>query len=52
MRLKQTYENENGHFIAQRFELYINGLELANGYQELTDITEQKKRFQKMELMH
>ncbi|MEH6343833.1 MAG: EF-P lysine aminoacylase EpmA [Bermanella sp.] len=43
--LAQTYENENGELIAQRFELYVNGLELANGYQELTDIQEQKSRF-------
>jgi len=30
--------------IGERFELYINGLELANGYHELTDVTEQKKQ--------
>ncbi len=44
--LAKTYENENGQWLAQRFELYVNGLELANGYQELTDVNEQKKRFQ------
>ena len=43
--LAQTYENHEGHIIAERFELYVNGLELANGYHELTDIVEQKKRF-------
>lgn len=31
--------------VASRFELYINGLEIANGYHELTDQQEQKKRF-------
>jgi len=31
---------------ACRFELYINGLELCNGYQELTDPTELKRRDQ------
>ena len=32
--------------VAQRFELYIAGMELANGWQELTDDHEQKQRFQ------
>jgi len=30
--------------IAERFELYIGGLEIANGYTELTDMEEMKKR--------
>lgn len=31
--------------IAKRFEIYINGIELANGFEELRDPNEQYKRF-------
>jgi lysyl-tRNA synthetase class 2 len=37
---------KDGVAIAQRFELYVNGIELANGYFELTDEQEQQQRFQ------
>ena len=36
---------EDGEWVASRFEVYLIGLELANGYDELTDAEEQGARF-------
>jgi elongation factor P--(R)-beta-lysine ligase len=36
---------EDGAWVASRFEVYLEGLELANGYDELTDAEEQAARF-------
>lgn len=33
--------------VAERFEVYVNGIELANGYHELCDADEQAQRFKK-----
>jgi len=38
--------NLNDQNCAERFELYFGGVELANGFQELTDAQEQMSRFE------
>lgn len=43
--LAKTDVNDSGDQVAQRFEIYWDGLELANGYAELTDPVEQQRRF-------
>lgn len=43
--LAQVSTDEDGSTLAQRFEIYGGGYELANGYLELLDAGEQARRF-------
>lgn len=44
--LSQTFFDKlSGQILAERFEIYFKGLELCNGYNELKDPLELKKRF-------
>ncbi|WP_110650809.1 EF-P lysine aminoacylase EpmA [Salinicola peritrichatus] len=42
---RKRLDAEDGVEVAARFEIYLHGLELANGYDELTDAAEQGERF-------
>lgn len=42
--LARVRRNAAGITVAARFELFVRGVELANGYYELTDSVEQKRR--------
>ncbi len=43
--LAQTYKDAEGLTWARRFELFVDQVELCNGYTELTDAVEQRRRF-------
>ncbi|NYS76158.1 MULTISPECIES: EF-P lysine aminoacylase EpmA [Halomonadaceae] len=43
--LARRHQDVDGEWVASRFEIYLNGIELANGYDELTDAEEQRTRF-------
>ena len=44
--LAQTYQDAKGRLVSRRFESFLNGIELANGYFELIDAEQQLQRFQ------
>jgi lysyl-tRNA synthetase class 2 len=46
--LSKTVSTERGYDVAERFELYYHGIELANGFHELTDAAEQRRRFEEV----
>lgn len=43
--LARRHQDIDGEWVASRFEVYLNGIELANGYDELTNAEEQRARF-------
>ncbi len=45
--LAKVSEDETGTSVAKRFEVFWRGVELANGYWELTDASAQRSRFEK-----
>ena len=44
--LAKTRTDDDGELVAARFELYIEGLELANAYDELVDAVVLRSRFE------
>ncbi|MDR2761054.1 MAG: EF-P lysine aminoacylase GenX [Planctomycetaceae bacterium] len=40
--------DDEGNKVSERFELFLGGVEIANGYYELTDVKEVRKRFEQI----
>lgn len=45
--LSKTHKTPDNYLVSDRFEIYHKGIELANGYDELTDPIEQRNRLEK-----
>ena len=45
--LAKLYRNQRGYTVAARFELFYGDTELANGFDELLDADEQRRRFER-----
>lgn len=54
VELGSLAKGKDGHpAVVERFELYLGGVELANGFSELTDEVEQRRRFaEEIEAIH
>ncbi|MBU5616792.1 EF-P lysine aminoacylase GenX [Psychrobacter sp. TAE2020] len=49
--LAKTDVDKDGNLVAKRFELYINGIEIANAYDELADGAALQQRFEQDNLL-